>query len=513
MALHESPAPQKAIHGSQTPPVALHGSPTSQVDHHRSPTSQVAHHRSPTSPVVHHRSPTSQVAIHNSLTSQVAHHRSPTSQVALHNSPTSQVAHHNSPTSQVAHHSKTEYKKIRFEKISICKFNKVMDHVGVVDEIFMELRWNGFYQMTRFVIFLMSLVSFALHSMSVVFIGKSVDHRCLKIDNSNLTIDDITFNFKKYINNDLYNISYGQCHVEISNGSDVIFKSTCLIGYEYASISQSSFVTEWDLVCEREYFSDVSQTVFVMGQMFGCLFFTRFADTYGRKISYTVTCVLCFVTSLFSSFSNSFVLFLIIRFASAAFLSSSFQLAKIQMIEMMPTTHRDLPEKICSFVWDISLIILCLIAYVTRSLKWNYTQLILSAILGYAVFLWWMTDESMRWLCAGKHYIQMEELILKIAKVNNVNSQKAIDLFKAKLCCKKEENIVYLSNSNAEIPELKKIVGNHPDIHLSVILRNKYVLHTLLVSNCIWEEQRQVGAAKRTTESADDTSAYEFRPL
>ncbi|KAH9488868.1 hypothetical protein Btru_059734 [Bulinus truncatus] len=97
-----------------------------------------------------------------------------------------------------------------------------------------------------------------------------------------------------------------------------------------------------------------------------------------------------------------------------------------------------------------------------------------------------MTDESMRWLCAGKHYTQMEELILKIAKVNNVNSQKAIDLFKAKLCCNKEENIVYLSNSNAAIPELKKIVGNHPDIHLSVILRNKYVLHTLLVSNCIW---------------------------
>ncbi|KAK6976489.1 solute carrier family 22 member 6-A, partial [Biomphalaria glabrata] len=67
---------------------------------------------------------------------------------------------------------------------------------------------------------------------------------------------------------------------------------------------------------------------------------------------------------------------------------TSFQMAYTLNVEMMPTKHRALVEQTSAFVWSFSLLLLCLISYLTRDLSWSYTQLILSLIGSYTVFIW-----------------------------------------------------------------------------------------------------------------------------
>ncbi|KAH9523190.1 hypothetical protein Btru_066059 [Bulinus truncatus] len=286
-----------------------------------------------------------------------------------------------------------------------------MDQGAVIDEILIFLKWNGFYQKSRFAIFLMSLVVYGLHSISVVFIGKSVEHKCRELQSLNKTIDDVIYDLTLNASNVPYNVSYGQCHIDIVNGSDVIFTSSCRYGYEFdVSSSQSSFVSQ-----------------------------------------------------------------------------SSALLAYIQMIELMPTNHRALVEKLNSFLWTLTMLVLCLIAYLTRTLYWNYTQLILSGFSIYVLFQWWITDESIRWLFAAKKYKQVEVLIYKIARINKVDPQKALDVMENNGYFSSElVELIETSENNITIPETDKEINKHADRQLLVFIKNRTLLRVTLITSFIW---------------------------
>jgi hypothetical protein len=50
------------------------------------------------------------------------------------------------------------------------------------------------------------------------------------------------------------------------------------------SVFSSTIRTEWDLVCSREYLSNLSQTIFMLGIMVGNMFFGGLADKLGRRL-------------------------------------------------------------------------------------------------------------------------------------------------------------------------------------------------------------------------------------
>ena len=49
-----------------------------------------------------------------------------------------------------------------------------------------------------------------------------------------------------------------------------------------AAILISTFF-QWDLVCQKDYLKDTSQTVMVAGVMCGAMIFSVFSDLFGRK--------------------------------------------------------------------------------------------------------------------------------------------------------------------------------------------------------------------------------------
>ncbi|KAH9523191.1 hypothetical protein Btru_066060 [Bulinus truncatus] len=269
-----------------------------------------------------------------------------------------------------------------------------------------------------------------------VNVGKSVDHHCKRPESLNLTINNSTHNVMS--NTSDYNVTFGKCSIDVLNGSDVIFTSHCSSGYQYVESYDSSFVPEWDLVCDRQYLSDTSQTVFVVGTFLGDIL-TRFADT----------------------------------------------------------SRRALPEQIQSFLWPVSLLLLCFIAYVSRHLSWRYVQLILSLIFVYTLCQPWIIDESLRWLLVAKKFDEAETLVKKIARINKVDPQIALELVKGIRVSDSETeaigetDIKLLQVSNGQITsgqitqDLNAAAQNTSDFNLLVFVKNKNLLKLTVISSFV----------------------------
>ena len=85
-------------------------------------------------------------------------------------------------------------------------------------------------------------------------------------------------------------------------------------GGEYTS-KFTSIATEWNLVCDSRYKTELTQSIFVAGHMFGGLIFGVLADKYGRRrpwlFAYLAGAILALVSSVVSDYEE----FLVLRFA------------------------------------------------------------------------------------------------------------------------------------------------------------------------------------------------------
>lgn len=64
----------------------------------------------------------------------------------------------------------------------------------------------------------------------------------------------------------------------VFNGTKTV-ESTCADGFVYdQSEVEQSIVTDWDLVCEREWLAKLTQPTFMLGVLIGALVFGDIAD-------------------------------------------------------------------------------------------------------------------------------------------------------------------------------------------------------------------------------------------
>ncbi|XP_059159013.1 organic cation transporter protein-like [Physella acuta] len=307
------------------------------------------------------------------------------------------------------------------------------DHVGtVLDNVLLSLGWLGRYQRIQFALAMMPCISSAFHTMSVVFIGRPVTHRCANISNE-LTRDDAGFPEIFTTMSSTFNtsIQYGACSIDLMNGTSVVHSEGCHGRYEYDEPSDRSFVSQWDLVCDGESLSDVSQTVLSCGQMFGALFLTGLADVFGRKPMFMLTHLLLLSVAIGIAFSPNFLVFVALRFFLGAVEQGTVLIANVVLMELMPIRHRALPSQFCSYLWAVALLMLCLCAYVTKDVSWRYAELLLAVSSLPVLIQWWVTDETLRWLLANNKFSRAKAILVKAAKVNRADVTKTLAILTA----------------------------------------------------------------------------------
>lgn len=75
---------------------------------------------------------------------------------------------------------------------------------------------------------------------------------------------------------------------------------------------------QWDLVCKKDYYSDLSQTIYQVGALIGELLCSVLVDKFGRRKTYLVGTLIIIVLGTTAAFSPNYIFFCIVRTIMAA---------------------------------------------------------------------------------------------------------------------------------------------------------------------------------------------------
>ena len=71
---------------------------------------------------------------------------------------------------------------------------------------------------------------------------------------------------------------------------------------------------QWDLVCDRAYLKDLTQTIFLVGIMFGSVICTALSDKFGRKPVFLISQWALVVVGVVNAFAPNYIVFIVLRF-------------------------------------------------------------------------------------------------------------------------------------------------------------------------------------------------------
>ncbi|KAK2177215.1 hypothetical protein NP493_613g03003 [Ridgeia piscesae] len=190
----------------------------------------------------------------------------------------------------------------------------------------------------------------------------------------------------------------------------------CRYGYDYYGDVGPTIASEWDLVCDRAYLIETSQTVMVIGVLVGAIVFTTLADNYGRKPIFLFSQCAMVVVGVATAFINSYYMFAALRLFAGALQQGIILTGFIMTCELFPANMRTLAGMSLQVFWAIGMCLLALLAYFIR--HWRYLQLAITLPAVATVAFFWILPESIPWLCANDRTHEAEEIMKQAFRMN-----------------------------------------------------------------------------------------------
>lgn len=124
------------------------------------------------------------------------------------------------------------------------KQKQIVDSKAVQYSIAEAIGEIGKWQLWIYLIVFLAKVPIAWHQMSIIFLAPPMDFLCADIEES------------------IKNLCYSNCSV---------------YNYDH-SIFGDTIVSEWNLICKREWLKNFTQTIFMFGILIGNMIFGHVAD-------------------------------------------------------------------------------------------------------------------------------------------------------------------------------------------------------------------------------------------
>ncbi|KAI0241869.1 Organic cation transporter protein [Lamellibrachia satsuma] len=271
--------------------------------------------------------------------------------------------------------------------------------------------WRNPWQMMVYNIVIGLLgIAVSMHVMAIVFVGGYPTHRCripvsVSVDKS-APYQDVEGNRR-----------FDSCVVYENYSSATNRTIPCPLGWEFEHDS-FTITEQWDLVCDKNVLTEMTQTVLVVGMLIGTMAMTPVADKFGRKLTFLVNACACSLVVFMTAMVNNYYLFTALRFLLGVFVEGTMISGFVLACEMFPAKYRTTAGVLAWIYWPVGMILLAGIAYVTRN--WRYLLIVTSLPGLLALPLVWLIPESIPWLVAMGRVEEARQIIERLAKSSNI---------------------------------------------------------------------------------------------
>ncbi|XP_078050216.1 organic cation transporter protein [Augochlora pura] len=362
----------------------------------------------------------------------------------------------------------------------------------VTDPLFTELDKLGNGSRFLWKIFTFTLIPTifnGMHSMSYIFIAEVPDHWC---DVPVLTVP-WTQEQKRNISSaspcTVYNFDY-QLMVEQSltfesalhskNTNELPAKLACPWGMKYENyVPYSTFVVDWDLVCEKSAARASTHMALSLGKLLGSAVFGSFADKYGRKISYVIGVILLIISGPAGAVVPWYWAFMISRLLNGASHAAIQYSAFTTLTEVASEKHRQWMGIAYNIGYASGIVFVAGVAYFIS--HWRVLQLAISLPALFLLIPLWIMPESPRWLITQNRRREAQNLIEKASKVSSTMSTTLeTSLSMQRQDFKDSSNSIAGNQESGKERLVKNIEG------FRVLLGNGELRNRLIITNFNW---------------------------
>ena len=145
----------------------------------------------------------------------------------------------------------------------------------------------------------------------------------------------------------------------------------CILPFCYTHIFVHAHLmcTQWELICSRSSYTNLSQSGYFLGLMIGAWMFGSLADTYGRKKIWFITIVGCIVTGIGYGLSIGFLMFVLFRLLFGMMSQAIVVVGYSLLLEVVGASMRSFAATVIQVFFPIGMCILVILAYFIRSWK------------------------------------------------------------------------------------------------------------------------------------------------
>ncbi|XP_060807290.1 organic cation transporter 1 [Amyelois transitella] len=179
-----------------------------------------------------------------------------------------------------------------------------------------------------------------------------------------------------------------------------------------------TLVTEFSLVCDKDWLPRTSNTLFWVGSIFGNLFFGWMSDRYGRRPTILLMIFLEVPLAIAAAFPGSYWTYVVLRVVAGLFFPALYQLPFVLALELMPPSKRTYTGIVVSMLFASGMCLLALLAFLLKD--WFYLSLSTSLPFVLLYGYYWLIPESPRWLVSRGRIAEAEKVLRNIAKKNGI---------------------------------------------------------------------------------------------
>ncbi|XP_003449940.1 solute carrier family 22 member 16 [Oreochromis niloticus] len=210
------------------------------------------------------------------------------------------------------------------------------------------------------------------------------------------------------------------------DGNKTVKECTGNFVYDHTEVYQS-IVTDWDLVCDKEWLAKLCQPTFMLGVLIGALVFGDVADRIGRVKILMLTSVCQFGFGVAVAFSGNYYFFVVLRFLLAMVSSGYLVVVFVYVTEFTGNKVRTWTSMHVHAAFAVGVMMVALTGYLVR--VWWIYQIVLSICTAPFLLFCWKFPETPFYLMAKGRFEETEKLLNVIARVNGLECRlKAEDL-------------------------------------------------------------------------------------